>query len=132
MLACFLFPQECLDCQTKAVFVVESLLPTSTVKQIEGIVKESDFQHATVFCLSSPNIQDFVAMLQHAQTAQRVLTYGDLSKGLKMWMGNEVCGRFFPTGKIAKGFLLLVSYVKERPWWPIQSPNRGRKKKGKS
>ena len=25
--------------------------------------------------------------------------------------------------------LFLVSYVGEKPWWPIQSPNRGRKKK---
>ena len=25
----------------------------------------------------------------------------------------------------------LVSYVEERPWWPIQSPNKGRKKKAK-
>ena len=23
----------------------------------------------------------------------------------------------------------LPSYVEERPWWPIQSPNKGRKKK---
>ena len=28
-------------------------------------------------------------------------------------------------------FLPLVSYVGESPWWPIQSPNRGRKKKAK-
>ena len=25
----------------------------------------------------------------------------------------------------------LVSYVRERPWWPIQSANNGRKKKAK-
>ena len=25
--------------------------------------------------------------------------------------------------------VFLVSYVKERPWWPIQSPNMGRKRK---
>ena len=23
-------------------------------------------------------------------------------------------------------FLFLVGYVEERPWWPIQSPNKGR------
>ena len=27
--------------------------------------------------------------------------------------------------------IFLVSYVKERPWWPIQSPNKGREKNGK-
>ena len=27
-------------------------------------------------------------------------------------------------------FLLLVSYVGERPWWPKQSLDNGRKKKG--
>ena len=26
----------------------------------------------------------------------------------------------------------LVSYVEERPWWSIQSPNKGRKKKAKA
>ena len=25
-------------------------------------------------------------------------------------------------------FFFLVGYVEERPWWPIQSPNKGRKK----
>ena len=25
----------------------------------------------------------------------------------------------------------LVGYVGERPWWPIQSPNKGRKKEAK-
>ena len=25
----------------------------------------------------------------------------------------------------------LFNYVEERPWWPIQSPNNGRKKKAK-
>ena len=25
-------------------------------------------------------------------------------------------------------FALLVSYVEEGPWWPMQNPNRGRKK----
>ena len=28
-------------------------------------------------------------------------------------------------------FIFLVSYVGERPWWPIQSLNKGRKKKAK-
>ena len=28
-------------------------------------------------------------------------------------------------------FFSLVSYVGERPWWPIQCLNRGRKKKAK-
>ena len=29
-------------------------------------------------------------------------------------------------------FLFLVGYVEERPWWPIQSPNIGGKKKASS
>ena len=33
---------------------------------------------------------------------------------------------------LADFFLLfLVSYAEERPWWPIQSPNKGSKKKAK-
>ena len=29
-------------------------------------------------------------------------------------------------------FFFLLGYVEERPWWPIQSPNKGRKKKASS
>ena len=29
-------------------------------------------------------------------------------------------------------FFFLVGYVEERPWWPIQSPNKGKKKKASS
>ena len=28
-------------------------------------------------------------------------------------------------------FSFLVDYVEERPWWPIQSPNKGRERKVK-
>ena len=34
-------------------------------------------------------------------------------------------------GEITEPFF-LVGYVEERPWWPIQSPNKGRKKKASS
>ena len=27
--------------------------------------------------------------------------------------------------------ILFLSYVEERPWWPIQSPNKRRKRKAK-
>ena len=29
-------------------------------------------------------------------------------------------------------FFSSVGYVEERPWWPIHSPNKGRKKKSSS
>ena len=32
-------------------------------------------------------------------------------------------------GKSMSIFFFLVSYVGERPWWPVQSPNKGRKNK---
>ena len=32
----------------------------------------------------------------------------------------------------AEVFFFLVGYVEERPWWPIQCPNKGRKKKASS
>ena len=38
--------------------------------------------------------------------------------------------RTFYTGDVF--FFFLVGYVEERPWWPIQSPNKGRKKKASS
>ena len=31
----------------------------------------------------------------------------------------------------AISLLFLVNHAGERPWWPIQSPNKGRKKKAK-
>ena len=37
----------------------------------------------------------------------------------------------WPKNSLGKGFF-LVGYVEERPWWPIQSPNIGRKKKASS
>ena len=33
-------------------------------------------------------------------------------------------------GEVAFSFS-LVNCVEERPWWPMQSPNKGRKKKAK-
>ena len=32
-------------------------------------------------------------------------------------------------GKISNFFFFLVGYDEEKLWWPIQSPNKGRKKK---
>ena len=32
----------------------------------------------------------------------------------------------------SREIIFLASYVPERPWWPIQSPNKGRKKKAKA
>ena len=29
-------------------------------------------------------------------------------------------------------YFLLVTYVGERPWWPIQCPNKGKKKEAKN
>ena len=38
----------------------------------------------------------------------------------------------YPLGFLDKAYLIfLVSYVGERPWWSIQSLNKGRKKKAK-
>ena len=28
-------------------------------------------------------------------------------------------------------FIILLSYVQERPWWPIQNTNKGRQKKAR-
>ena len=41
-------------------------------------------------------------------------------------------GDAFTVGQHEAPFFLLVSYVEERLWWPIQSPNKGRKKKASS
>ena len=46
-------------------------------------------------------------------------------------------GRLQDSGKQEEGktfhkFFFLLGYVEERLWWPIQSPNIGRKKKANS
>ena len=43
---------------------------------------------------------------------------------LEIW---NYCARFLP---LLFSFF-LISYVGERPWWPIQCLNKGRKKKAK-
>ena len=43
------------------------------------------------------------------------------------------CGFHLNVVMLAFGdYFFLVSYVEERLWWPIQSPNKGRKKKEES
>ena len=44
--------------------------------------------------------------------------------GLRWYFSPTMCSSSIPDLKF-----ILVSYVGERPWWPIQSPNNGREKK---
>ena len=90
-----IFQQDCLDSQTKAVFIVTSLITGITTKQIERIIRGSDFQHTTIFSLASPPLLEFIASLHHHQGAHKAIKYGDLEKLLTIWMGNEVSYRSF-------------------------------------
>ena len=51
----------------------------------------------------------------------RINAIGEESDGKPLHKNFQICLHFF-----------LVSYVEERLWWPIQSPNIGRKKKANS
>ena len=43
-----------------------------------------------------------------------------------------ILGFFYPPkSKLVPFSSSLVSYVEKKPWWPIQSPNKGRKKTAK-
>ena len=86
----FIVPQDCLDSQTKAVFVISSLLSGYVTKRIQSIVSSSDFQHTTVICLVSPSIHEAVGSLSQPHQLQRPMKYGELARSLKMWMGSEV------------------------------------------
>eukprot|EP00112_Aurelia_sp_Birch-Aquarium-sp1_P013412 Seg2846.1 transcript_id=Seg2846.1/GoldUCD/mRNA.D3Y31 product="Sec1 family domain-containing protein 2" protein_id=Seg2846.1/GoldUCD/D3Y31 len=81
--------KDCLDSQTKAVFIISSLLSGYVTKRIQNIVSSSDFQHTTIICLVSPTIHEAVGSLSHPHQLQRPMTYGEFARSLKMWMGSE-------------------------------------------
>ncbi|XP_065053215.1 sec1 family domain-containing protein 2-like [Rhopilema esculentum] len=82
--------KECLDSETKAVFIVKSLFTGSNLKRIEKIAKSSDFHHLVIISLVSSEIHDFVATLnQHQLGKSKVITFGEVARTLKIWMHNE-------------------------------------------
>ena len=65
-----------------------------------------------------------VGTTNHKPTVNSVVHPSAVGKCVSRSNSEGTCIFFF--------FFFLVGYVEERPWWPIQSPNKGRKKKASS
>ena len=74
------------ESETKAVFIVGTLLQSETLDLIHSIVESSDFQHCTILCTVPESVHSFA---RHAENAD-VSPFGELSQRLREWMGNMV------------------------------------------
>ena len=72
------------ESETKAVFIVGTLLQSETLDLVHSIVESSDFQHCTILCTVPENVHSFA---RHADVAD-VSPFGELSQKLREWMGN--------------------------------------------
>ena len=74
------------ESETKAVFVVGTLLQSETLDLIQSIVESSDFQHCTILCTVPENVH---SSARHTEIAD-VSPFGELSQKLREWMGDMV------------------------------------------
>ncbi|KAL9984416.1 hypothetical protein ACROYT_G006704 [Oculina patagonica] len=72
------------ESETKAVFIVGTLLQSETLDLIHTIVECSDFQHCTILCTVPENVHSFA---RHSEVGD-VSPFGELSQKLREWMGN--------------------------------------------
>ncbi len=79
--------QDCLESETKAVFIISSALSGSISTEIENIVRTNDFEHCTVVTSISPALQEFIGSYANTQAKN---SSGNFSRNLKIWMGNDV------------------------------------------
>ena len=85
------FPQGGNESETKAVFIVGTLLQSQTLDFIHSIVESSDFQHCTILCTVPENVHSFARLTEIGD----VSPFGELSLKLREWMGNMVSEIFF-------------------------------------
>ena len=74
------------ESETKAVFIIGTLLQSETLDLIRSIVESSDFQHCTILCTVPENVHSFARQTEIAD----VSPFGELSQKLREWMGNMV------------------------------------------
>ena len=75
------------ESETKAVFVVSTLLQGKVLGHISGIVQASDFQHCTILCTVTEPLHSFAT--QGTLSSDDAI-FGELSNKLREWMGNMV------------------------------------------
>ncbi|XP_068744966.1 sec1 family domain-containing protein 2-like [Montipora capricornis] len=73
------------ESETKAVFIVGTLLQSETLDLIQCIVQASDFQHCTILCTVPENVHSFA---KHTDQTLDISPFGELSQKLREWMGN--------------------------------------------
>ncbi|XP_048578515.1 sec1 family domain-containing protein 2 [Nematostella vectensis] len=74
------------ESETKAVFIITTVLHGETLDDVRAIVQASDFQHVTVLCSVPENINSFA---RRSSDTQEEAAFGELSQKLREWMGNE-------------------------------------------
>lgn len=74
------------ESETKAVFIVGTLLQSETLDLVRTIVESSDFQHCTILCTVPESVHSFA---RHSDVGD-VSPFGELSQKLREWMGNMV------------------------------------------
>lgn len=72
------------ESETKAVFIVGTLLQSETLGLIQSLVQASDFQHCTVLCTVPESVHSFA---KHTEVSD-ASPFGELSQKLREWMGN--------------------------------------------
>ncbi|XP_015778789.1 PREDICTED: sec1 family domain-containing protein 2-like [Acropora digitifera] len=72
------------ESETKAVFIVGTLLQSETLGLIQSLVQASDFQHCTVLCTVPESVHSFAKRTEVSDASP----FGELSQKLREWMGN--------------------------------------------
>ncbi|KAK3707203.1 hypothetical protein QZH41_019565 [Actinostola sp. cb2023] len=72
------------ESETKAVFIVTSVICGQTLDDISAIVQGSDFQHCTLLCTVTENVNSFAKHVDNMDGS----VFGELSLKLREWMGN--------------------------------------------
>ncbi|XP_031556995.1 sec1 family domain-containing protein 2-like [Actinia tenebrosa] len=72
------------ESETKAVFIVTSVVHGQTLKDISTIIQSSDFQHCTLLCTVPETVNSFVKHNDNMEGS----VFGELSLKMREWMGN--------------------------------------------
>eukprot|EP00794_Sanderia_malayensis_P016691 gene16691-18385_t len=79
--------KDCLESETKGVFIISSGINGKVSSQIEEIVKSNDFHQCTVISSMSANLHELTS--SSASGHHYPTTFGSFSKHLRIWMGND-------------------------------------------
>jgi len=73
--------KECLESESKCVFIISTPLTGQVLKYIQRIIKNSDFDHCIIVTSISSNVNDFIA--------NQTNVFQHVTQQIKTWMQNE-------------------------------------------